>query len=457
MLSVPLGTFLVIFGLTGDLSRRYLLPALYHLLEANLLPKKLFILGVSRRSVSVEEVINGLRNQPGYKTELVDELADRITMVQMDLLKAEDYEELAALMDTKEAAEGVPFQRLFYLSMPPQVHGPVIDLLGKAGLNQGESRIIIEKPFGFDLASGKELVDRVSRTFKEEQIYRIDHYLAKETAQNILTFRFSNPFFEETWNHRSVKKIVIQANEQIGIEGRVAFYEQTGALRDFIQSHLLQILALVTMEEPAQLDAHHIRAEKLKLLQAIQPIAPNEVASQAVRAQYEGYTDEVGNPTSQVETFASLKLEIANDRWKGVPVILQTGKSLDQKSTTAVLHYAPRKEAHAEGNMLSIYLQPNEGVGMCIWVKKPGLGNSLELTEMDFRYHRSFNEKTPDAYERVLLDAIRGDQTLFASSEEVLRSWEIVDAVMQEWSHNRNNLLAYKPGSNPEQFNPLLK
>jgi glucose-6-phosphate 1-dehydrogenase len=439
-------TLLVIFGITGDLSRRYLLPALYELIAHNVLPENFHIIGISRRHVSVDELVGPLRSQEPYTAEVLEKMAAMIQMVQLNLTEPEDYTQLAKRLDTLEKKYAAPFQKLFYLSMPPHAFGPVIDMLKGAGLNDASCRIIVEKPFGYDAASGQELIDQIGASFDENQVYRIDHYLAKETAQNILTFRFNNPFFEETWNRRFIKKIVISATETIGIEGRTAFYEQTGALRDFIQSHLLQILALVAMEEPAAMDARHIHAEKLNLLKAIQPIQPDEVARKTVRAQYNGYREEVGTPHSSIETYAAIQLEIDNDRWRGVPIILQTGKALSERSTSAMLCYESRSPHQVGDNPLTIQIQPNEGFNLGIWVKRPGLDKQLELSEMDFRYRRSFSNQPPGAYERVLIDAIRGDQTLFASSAEIMRSWEIIDAITHEWSKDDTSLIPYNSG-----------
>ena len=446
------GTFLIIFGITGDLAQRKLLPALYELVANDLVPKHFRIIGISRSPVSSEELIKNLNQKHSFEALNLKKMASLLEMVQLDLTSVKDYRTLNTHLNDLEKQAGVAFQRLFYLSMPPTVFGPVIDTLHSSGLSKSpkkhgiESRIIIEKPFGYNLDSAQELIDRISEAFTEKQIYRIDHYLAKETAQNILTFRFGNPFFEETWNRRFVKKIVIKMTESIGIEGRAKFYEQTGALRDLIQSHLLQIMALVTMEEPTQLNAENIHLEKLRLLERVIPIEPNQVEECTVRGQYEGYREEVGNSDSITETYAAIKLFIDNPRWKGVPIIIETGKGLSEKSTSATLYYKSKGTDLSE-NPLTIQIQPNEGIGIGIWVKKPGFTNELHMAEMDFRYERSFKKTPADAYQRVLIDAIRGDQSLFASSAEIIQSWKILNTLTHAWEQNGTGMFNYQLGT----------
>jgi glucose-6-phosphate 1-dehydrogenase len=316
---------------------------------------------------------------------------------------------------------------------------------------------MVEKPFGYDTASAQELIHRLKQSFEEDQIYRIDHYLAKETAQNILIFRFTNPIFGRLWDRHSISRLRLTAGETIGIEGRVAFYEHVGALRDFIQNHLIQLLAITTMEEPAAMSSHDIHAEKLRLLQSISPIPADQVATRATRGQYRSYRAEVNNPDSKTETFARLELEIANDRWRGVPITLQTGKALDRKTTEIVVEFAdnPSDPRHPDAapNLLIFRIQPDEGIVIDLLAKKPGFEHQTERVEMAFDYHHSFGAGThPDAYERVLMDGIRGDQTLFASSAEVLAAWQVVENVVQEWSKSGEGLIVYEPGSTPNEI-----
>jgi glucose-6-phosphate 1-dehydrogenase len=282
--------------------------------------------------------------------------------------------------------------------------------------------------------------------FGEGQIYRIDHYVAKETVQNILTFRFENPLFESIWNRKHIVNIRVVAHEQIGIEGRAAFYEQTGALRDLIQSHLLQLLAITTMDEPAKLESEAIHKQKLQLLKSIVPIAPNKVTARAARGQYEGYRSEVGNPDSQVETFARLELAIDNDRWRGVPITLETGKALAEKLTEITVCFG-KSDSDTDRNQLVFRIQPREGITMSLQAKRPGIAAVTDTVEMGFDYATTFRHRPADAYERVIVDAIRGDQTLFATADEVLASWHVIQYVIEEWAKNDTGLLVYAPGS----------
>jgi glucose-6-phosphate 1-dehydrogenase len=445
---------LVIFGITGDLSRRYLLPSLYSLEDQGLLPQHFEIIGVTRRGAEVAELLAAVEHELGaagrkVSPKTLEGLRSRISVVKMDPTVESDYARLKITLDGIEDKRGVCLNRLFYLSIPPNTYGPVVDLLGKSTLASGcqhgtaDSRIMVEKPFGYDLESARELIDRLHANFREEQIYRIDHYLAKETAQNILVFRVANPIFRAVWDRFSISGITI--TETIGIEGRAVFYESVGALRDFVQNHLLQLLAITTMDEPKVIDSDHVHAQKLKLLQAIEPVKPNEVAKVAVRGQYRSYRDEVANQETITETFARLHLSIKNDRWHGVPIMLQTGKHLDRRSTEIVVHFS---DEHGHDNTLVINIQPNEGITIKLQAKKPGLGNDTEQVDMQFDYDEAFGTGTqPNAYERVLMDGIRGDQTLFASSDEVLASWRIVDAVVREWAKSGDGLIFYEPGT----------
>ncbi len=446
---------LVIFGITGDLAQRKLLPALYHLAMYKMLPDTFRIVGVTRRDISIDSVLDKLAAfVPNADPEVVNWLAQRLRIFQMDLLSTADYKKLRVHLDDLEREVGVCMQRLFYLAIPAQTYAPVIEQLGLGELNKtcphgtGESRLLIEKPFGYDLTSAQELITQLTDVFSEKQTYRIDHYVAKETAQNIMTFRAHNAIFRALWNNKHVTQITITASEKLDIEGRIAFYEQTGALRDLIQSHLLQLLALVTMEDGGAGNSEQLHANKLALLQAIEPIAPDMVATNAVRGQYEGYRTEVNNNHSNTETFASIALAINNDRWRGVPVILQTGKALDEKAIEITLTFSDN--AHSEhDNILSLNIQPNEGVGLNLRAKKPGFAHEMQPVNMEFRYKHAFGETTrqPDAYERVLADAIKGDRLLFTTGEEVIASWKVIQNVLHEWSKDDNDLHSYQKGS----------
>lgn len=446
---------LVIFGITGDLARRKLLPALYHLAADDLLPEGFEVIGVTRSGTTVELLKESVRSFVTKGDEVCDEavldkLAQKVSIVTMDLAKPEEYAKLRAALDDHEERVGACTNRLFYLAVPSQTFGDIAELLGQAGLTEGckhhvgEGRLLIEKPFGYDLASARELIDVLGKQFTEQQMYRVDHYLAKETAQNVLTFRFSNPLFQSVWDSGNVSSIMITAAESIGIEGRVAFYEQTGALRDLIQSHLLQLLTLVTMERPEQMDAESIHARKLELLNAIVPIAPNKVAEQAVRGQYETYHQEVQNTSSITETYAALRLDIDTPRWKGVPVLIRTGKALAEKATEITLSFSGEGEHQ---NTLTFRIQPNEGISIELQAKKPGFDAETETVQMDFCYPNTGEGVHPDAYERVLVDALRGDKTLFATSDEVIASWKIIENVLHAWSMTGSDIETYPVGS----------
>lgn len=458
-LPAPLtSALLVIFGITGDLSQRKLLPALYHLTKDNLLPENFKIVGISRRVITPDEILAKMRQEledteSKYDQKTLERLAANISTFTMDLTNLEEYKRLKWELDQIEDQAGVCLNRIFYLAIPSQTFGSVVDLLGEAELNTGcqhqatESRLLVEKPFGSDLSSALSLIDQLSKHFSEDQIYRIDHYLAKETAQNILTFRFYNPLFSAVWNHKTIDHIVITAAETIGIEGRAVFYEQTGALRDVIQNHLLQLLALTTMEKPKDMSAMSIHVEKLKLLKAVVPISPADVPHSSTRGQYANYKKEVKNQDSFTETFAALRLQLDNPRWKGVPLLLVTGKALSEKKTEIAVTFKDPDDPQKTGNTLIIRIEPNEGIGLFVLAKKPGFEHEIQQVHMDFRYSQSFSGIHPDAYERVLVDTIKGDRTLFATSDEVIAAWKIVDPILKAWHANSNDIEQYPEGS----------
>lgn len=452
-------TILVLFGITGDLSRRYILPALYHLYRDNLLPEHTQIVGVSRRDVPVQEILDTTKMCVLEKESECDpaglkRMQQNLQMYQMDLDSAADYDRLLAYLNQLEEAHGVCMNRLYYLAIPPDAYEPVVNLLGSRKLNascrhgNASTRLLVEKPFGYDLASAQTLINNISKHFKETQVYRIDHYLAKETVQNILTFRLHNAIFESLWDNRFISRIDIEAKESIGIEGRATFYEQTGALRDFVQSHLLQLLAITTMDNPADMTSDAIHASRLALLNAVEPVPKDKITALTVRGQYDGYKQEVDNPKSTIETYAAITLFIINQRWADIPVHIRTGKALDEKRTTISLTFKHQQGATHHPNVLTFYVQPQEGISVELYVKKPGFDFELQRVPMEFRYAGSFGSRThPDAYERVLIDAVRGDRTLFASSEEVLASWRIIENVVEAWRANDDGLQVYEKGS----------
>jgi glucose-6-phosphate 1-dehydrogenase len=447
---------LVIFGITGDLAQRKLLPALYHLARAEELPEQLKIVGISRRNINPQDVYEQLGQfvaDVDYDPAVQQLLEKHTETRKMDMLNETDYTALLARLQEIETELGDGGSRLYYLSIPSQAFPPIVRLLGQTGHNaplpgSGDApRLLVEKPFGYDLTSARELITTLDEHFGEGQVYRIDHYVAKETVQNILTFRFQNPLFESIWNHHHIDHISVVANEQLDIEGRANFYEQTGALRDLVQSHLLQLLAVTTMARPSALDSDSIHAEKLKLLEAIRPIAPDEVATKTTRGQYAGYREDVKNSDSTTETYARLELTIENEQWSGVPIVLETGKALAAKLTEITVCFRQPEDAEAEQNKLVFRIQPQEGITLRLQTKRPGIKTITDSADMDFDYARSFTQRPAEAYERVLVDAIRGDQTLFASSAEVIRSWEILTSVLEQWSHGDNDLHVYAKGS----------
>ena len=434
-------TILVIFGITGDLSRRYLLPALSEICKSTDIGQDFKVLGVSRRQVDIDEVFGaGEKNLKGYSQIFTLDLSDRA-----------DYEKLKDRLGKLSQEFSQQPQVIFYLSVPPAAAGAIAGVLGKSALNKPHMKLLLEKPFGYDLPSAQEMVTRIGKYFSQDQVYRIDHYLAKEMAQNITVFLGSNTLFRDIWNNQFIDGINIIASEKIGIEGRANFYESTGALRDIIQSHLLQLAALVLMEPCSDIfDFEEIPRRRLAALQAIAPIPKDKCPEVVRRAQYQGYQAEVSNPGSVVETFVSLKLQSTNPRWQGVPIRLTTGKNLDQKLTEIRVNF--KKTSASSANELAFQIQPDEGIELDLWVKEPGYERKLQKLKWSFDYDQHFPGRLPDAYEMVIVDAMRGNHSLFASSEEVLASWQILQPVLECWALNADDLKTYKPGSPIEQI-----
>jgi len=462
-------SILTIFGITGDLSHRKLLPALYHLAEDGLLPKEMRIVGISRNGTTVDELLSKIQQSVEAtgvqcKQDALDWLRGAISVITMDLTKPEEYQRLKKELDALEDSVGMCLHRLFYLSVPANAFQPVVEQLGEQHLNNGcqhghtESRLLIEKPFGSDMKSATELIETLRHSFEEHQIYRIDHYLAKETVQNILRFRFENPIFNSDWGRDHISSIMITAAESIGIEGRTSFYEGVGALRDLVQSHLLQILALVTMDRPEQMKAEQIHQQKQKLFAAMQSPSSDEIGTSTVRGQYKSYRNEVEDDESQTETYAAIRVNIDNDRWRGVPMLIRTGKALTEKVTEVVITFQD-PERKSSTNTLTIRVQPHEGIVLDLRIKKPGFDNDeIQHTQMSFCYAGTLGASHPDAYERVLVDAMRGDKTLFATSSEVLDSWRVIDPILGAWQKNEAPLETYESGSwGPESADTMVK
>jgi glucose-6-phosphate 1-dehydrogenase len=455
-------SIIVIFGITGDLSQRYLLPALFHLIKHDLVHEKTEIIGISRRDVNVDDMLKDSHLFDDDEAEqydnnpAVDKFKQHLRMIKMDLTGKPDYEQLRIMLDKIEDEQGVCMNRLYYLSIPPQVYSPIIRLMGETGLNTtckhgaAMSRLLIEKPFGYDLGSAESLIYETGQVFGEDQMFRIDHYLAKETVQNILTFRFKNPIFESIWNNQHVASIEISASEKIGIEGRANFYEPICALRDFVQSHLSQVMAIITMDQPETMDSDHIHAKKQAVFNQVKAVPADHVDDYSWRGQYAGYKQEVENDDSNTETFAAIRVQIDSDRWRGVPITLWTGKSLQDKSTLVKMLFKGQAE---QPNELRFRIQPNEGIELDLLTKKPGFDTELQTAPMDFSYQHNFAETNhPNAYERVLVDAVRGDHTLFATGQEVLAAWRIVQPVLDRWGNTTATMHEYQPGSDGEEL-----
>lgn len=450
----PEPAIFVIFGITGNLAQHKLLPSLYHLIKDDLLHEHTAIVGVSRGKMTVDELLGKVELCVLEADNVCDPVAlgkfrKQLKMVQLDPVKPEDYDRLLTTLNKIEDEHGMCMNRLYYLSIPPQVYEPVIENFGVHHLNEGcqhhkaVSRLLVEKPFGYDLISAKELVENTAKYFTEDQVFRIDHYLAKETAQNILVFRSHNPIFASIWDRQHVSAIDLTFSEKIGIEGRADFYDNVGALRDVVQNHLMQLLALATMELPQSKFGHAgLHRAKRDLLAAIKPVD----ARQVVRAQYEGYQKEVKNAGSTTETYVRLPLSINNNRWRGVPVMLTAGKALEHKDVSISVTFTPRKSAAM--NRLTFRIQPNEGIDVELTVKRPGFEDKTEVVKMDFSYKGTFVEPGhPDAYERVLVDAVKGDHSLFATSTEVLEAWRILQPALTAWEQSSDDLKTYKSGT----------
>ncbi len=468
----------VIFGATGDLTARKLAPALFALHQQRLLPSDFSLLGIGRKPLNDyafrEKLHDALDKFSRLKTAAssLEQFLSHIHYQSLDYSHADDYQLLKQRLVTLDEQYGSQGRYLFYLATPPELFTTIAALLAKQGLHQtiGETawrRIIVEKPFGFNGQTAAVLNAQLGRYFDESQIYRIDHYLGKETVQNILAFRFANGIFEPLWNRNYIHHIEVLAAEQIGIENRGGYYDRAGALRDMVQSHLLEVVSIVAMEPPVTFVADAIRNEKVKVLQALAPITADRVAKQVVRGQYlaaeirgekvAGYRQEpLADPNSRTETFVALKFFIDNWRWAGVPIYLRTGKRLPTRVTEVVMHFRPTphhlfKEisaGHSCENLLVLRLQPDEGILLQFGLKVPGAGYTIKNVSMDFHYRDLGDGDIPEAYERLLLDALNGDNTLFARADAVEASWNFIDPILQAWEQEESiPLYGYPAGT----------
>jgi glucose-6-phosphate 1-dehydrogenase len=461
---------LIIFGASGDLSQRKLIPAVYNLSVNRLVSAHLNILGIGRTSFSDEEfrqhVSDEVKELPAYDSEQWSDFSQRLSYLTGSYDDPHTYQQLATHLQKRTGNGGGQHNRLFYLAVPPKVYPEIIRQLGRAGLNRSEhgwTHLIVEKPFGHDLNSARQLNELVHACFEENQVYRIDHYLGKETVQNILAFRFANFIFDELWGRKYIDHIQITAAETGRVEERSGYYDENGVVRDMLQNHLLQLLAFITMEAPIAMDAKELRDEKVKLLRTIRP--PDRSA--AVLGQYEGYQSEEGvDPHSQTPTFAALKLFIDNRRWQGVPFYLRSGKALAAKATeisvqfTHVANPIFEKRSGPRSNLISFCIQPDEGIHLNFQLKEPGGEMQTSPVAMNFRYRDLIgNQPLPEAYERLILDAIQGDASLFSRSDEIEQAWELVaDLLQQEDTGEHLPLQSYPPGTwGPEAADELIR
>ncbi|MHB8149480.1 MAG: glucose-6-phosphate dehydrogenase [Desulfobulbia bacterium] len=458
----------VLFGAHGDLATRKLVPSLYQLDKAGLLEPDLRIVGVARREMTADEYVTLARESLAtFMKEEVDNavwerFAGRLRYVQLDLASHDQYRKLCEIID--------PAKRVMvnYCAVPPSIYGEICKGLSQAGLITEQTRVVLEKPLGTDLASSKVINDAVAEFFQEKQVYRIDHYLGKETVLNLVALRFANSIFTTNWDNTTIDHVQITVAEEVGIEGRWGYFDKSGQLRDMVQNHLLQILSLVAMEPPVTLGSESIRNEKLKVLKALRPITRDNVEEKTVRGQYSGgflkggpvpgyHEEEAGNPRSFTETFVALRVDIDNWRWAGVPFYLRTGKRMTKKLSEVVIYFKrlPHnifRESYKNlpSNKLIIRLQPNEGVEIEMLNKVPGIGSGVKLqrTTLDLSFSEAFQSvHVADAYERLLLAAMEGSQSLFVRRDEVEQAWTWVDSIQDAWQASNDAPMPYPAGT----------
>jgi glucose-6-phosphate 1-dehydrogenase len=436
---------IVIFGITGDLSRKKLLPALYDLFKENILSPDTRIFGTSRKELDKQELLSSveldaLSDDQISDPTVVEKMNQALNVVQLDPENDDDYEKLRLTLN--EIDDHQKRLRIFYMSIPSSAYEPIVERLASHDLNDERSRLLLEKPFGSDLSSAEASIQFAHNAFPEDQIYRIDHYLAKEMSQNIVQFRMQNPSFNTLWNSSFIKSVHIKQCETIGIEGRANFYEQTGALKDVVQNHLMQLLAITLMDVPSALTSEAIHEAKQKFFDTLNPADPNK----AERGQYEKYGEEVNNPKSSIETAARVKLTSSLDAWQGTEFILEHGKAMPESIASVKVEFKTNHDS--EPNNLIFQIQPNDGISLGLRVKRPGLDNQIGSSSLDFRYRNAFRDlKSFDAYEKVIVDAINGDQSLFASDKEVIASWKVLQPVVEAWAQNSDGLYTYTAGS----------
>ncbi|MFU0503907.1 glucose-6-phosphate dehydrogenase [Pseudaminobacter sp. NGMCC 1.201702] len=464
---IPVEPFdFIIFGGTGDLAERKLLPALFQRQQAGQFSDPTRIIGASRAKLTDKEyrdfartaICDHVKPEEIAATQL-DSFLARLSYVAADAVSGDGFARL------KKALDGSDSIRAFYLAVAPSLFGSISTNLKEHGMITANSRIVVEKPIGRDLASARELNDQIGKVFSEQQIFRIDHYLGKETVQNLMALRFANALYEPLWNSAHIDHVQITVAETVGLEDRVTYYDKAGALRDMMQNHMLQLLCLVAMEAPASMEADAVRDEKLKVLRSLRRINGNEAPKVSVRGQYragassngpvKGYVEELANGESSTETFVAIKAEIGNWRWAGVPFYLRTGKRLASRVSEIVIEFKPiphsifeESAGNITANQLVIRLQPDEGVKQWIMIKDPGPGGMrLRNVPLDMSFAESFQERNPDAYERLIMDVIRGNQTLFMRRDEVEAAWAWIDPIHNAWDDSRQETQGYTAGT----------
>ena len=481
----PENQIIVIFGASGDLTKRKLIPSLYDLFVQNLLPQKYAIIGVSRSDLGDINFRNQMKEgiqkfALSENRDLIDDFLKSVCYQSVDAKSADSFSPLKNRISKICNDFSIPEKIVFYLSTPPSLYSIIPENLAKIGLNtedNGWKRLIIEKPFGYNLNTAKELNASLKQNWKENQIYRIDHYLGKETVQNVLVTRFSNGIFEPLWNRNYIHHIEITSAESIGVEKRGGYYDGSGALRDMIQNHLLQLVGLIAMEPPSSMDSESIRNETEKVFQSIRKIDEKNVSKFVIRGQYLnssvkgekmlGYREEEGvNPESKTETYAALKFYIDNWRWGGIPFYIRTGKRLPTRVTEAVIHFKStphflfkQLESNNGSNQLIIRIQPDEGILLKIGMKVPGGGFNVQTINMDFHYSDLAHQRVPSAYERLLLDSMIGDSTLFARGDAVMSAWEFLNPVLNAWENDKTiPIYGYPCGTwGPEVADDLIE